>query len=297
MANERGFLLYANHSDQINYPRLAICCALSIKTNLKNNSITVVLDNESKKYLDLHPKEVVDKAFDNVIVTSNKFQAPIREHRNSPWSTFKTEFNNQHRISAYQHSPYKETILIDTDFIIANNELDSIWGCNEGFLMNRKAIDLQGNKFGSIEEERLGVNGIPMYWATIVYFKKCKFSKVFFNLVKYIKEEYDYFRFLYGFKGSYYRNDYSFSIAAHILNGFVYGGQKSFPNDTLITSYQEDEIAEIKDSKEFIVISSNMDEKWKSVLVNTKDMNVHFMNKYELVRISDKFIKSCMEKL
>lgn len=298
MNNEKGFLLYANHSDKINYPRLAICCALSIKTNLRNNNVTVVMDENSAQHMyDLHSQDVITKAFDDIVITTEQYQTPVREHLNSPWYKFKSKFNNKHRILAYDHSPYDETILVDVDYIVMNDELDNVWGCNDDLLMNRKAIDLQGQKFGSIDEERLEVNGVPMYWATLVYFKKCEFSKVFFDLVNYIKEEYNYFRFLYGFEGSYYRNDFAFSIAAHIMNGFEYGGQKSFPNDTIVTSYQEDEIAEFKDSKELILISTNMDEKWKSVLVNSDNMNIHFMNKAELFRISEDFIKSCMEKL
>lgn len=298
MNNEKGFLLYANHSNNINYPRLAICCALAIKTNLKINNVTVVMDEESAKHMhDIHPQDLIDAAFDIIIVTNREHQSPIRTHSNSPWYTFKSKFNNKHRIHAYDQSLYEETILMDVDYIVMNDELDNVWGCNEDLLMNRKAIDLQGNKFGSILEERLEVNGIPMYWATLVYFKKSNFSKAFFDLVNYIKEEYNYFRFLYEFDGSYYRNDFAFSIAAHIMNGFEYGEQKSFPNDTIVTSYQEDEIAAIKDSKEFVLISTNMDEKWKSVLVNSDNTNIHFMNKAELFRISEDFIKSCMEKL
>jgi len=298
MKNEKGFLLYANHSDKINYPRLAICCALAIKSNLKNNNVTVVLDKKSKKHMyDIHSEDIINTAFDNIIVTTKSYQTPIRDHFSSPWYKFQSKFNNKHRINAYINSPYKETILMDVDYIVMNDEIDHVWGCNEDLLINRNAVDLQGNKFGSIQEERLGINGIPMYWATLVYFKKGGFSKAFFNLVNYIKEEYNYFRFLYGFEGTYYRNDFAFSIAAHIMNGFGYGSQKSFPNDTIVTSYQEDEIAELKNSNEWILISTDMNEKWKSVLVNSDNMNIHFMNKLELFKISDDFIKSCLEKL
>jgi len=298
MQNEKGFLLYANYSDNINYATLAVCCALSIKSSLVNNNVTVVLDKKTKSQLQKsHSKEIITKAFDNVIVTTKKFQSLKRRHFNTPWETFASTFNNKPRILAYNHSPYKETILLDTDVIVMNNDFDSIWGCDSDFLMNRKAIDLQGKPFGSIEDQKLSINGIPMYWATQVYFKKGKFSKTFFDLVNYIKDEYNYFRFLYEFPDGYYRNDYVFSIAAHVMNGYINGNQRSFPIDTILTSYQEDNIAYIKDSKELIFLSTNMDEKWKTVLVNVKDMNVHIMNKRELLRISDEFIRSCMEKL
>lgn len=297
MNNEKGFLLYANYSEKIDYATLAVCCALSIKTNLIHNDVTVVLDKKTKEQLlKKYSEDIVNVAFDNIIVTNKSYQTSNRKHSDTPWDSFFSEFNNKHRILTYLHSPYKETILIDTDFIVMNNEFDLIWGCSEDFLMNRNAVDLQGKKLDD-SDLYISQTGIPLYWATLVYFKKCEFSKAFFDLVSYIKEEYNYFRFLYGFPEGFYRNDFAFSIAAHIMNGYEYGGQKPFPNDTIITSYQEDSIAHIKDSKEIIFLSTNMNEKWKSVLVNTKGMNVHVMNKIDFIKRSKDFIEYCMEKL
>jgi hypothetical protein len=135
-----------------------------------------------------------------------------------------------------------------------------------------------------------------MYWATLVYFKKSPYTETFFDLINYIKEEYNYFRFLYEFECDYYRNDFAFSIASHIMNGYSHN-QRSFPIDKIITSYQEDVIAKFIDSKEIIFMSWNLKERWKHILVNTKGMNIHVMNKHELLRISSDFIKSSLEKL
>ena len=297
MTNEKGFLLYANYSENIDYATLAVCCALSIKTNLKHNNITLVLDKKSKSQLfKKYSDDIIDSAFDNIIVTNKSFQTSNRKHVYTPWDHFISGFNNKHRILAYQHSPYQETILLDIDFLVMCDEFDSIWGCPDDFLMNREAVDLRDNRLDD-NDVYISQTGIPLYWATLVYFKKCEYSKTFFDLINFIKEEYSYFRFLYGFPEGYYRNDFSFSIAAHIMNGYEFGGQKSFPNDKIVTSYQEDSIACMKDSKEIIFMSTIMKEKWKSVLVNVKDMNVHVMNKIELMNISQDFIKSCMEKI
>ena len=95
----------------------------------------------------------------------------------------------------------------------------------------------------------------------------------------------------------FYRNDFSFSIAVHIMNGYIQSGIKPFIEDTILTSYQKDCIADIINSNEILFLSHNVDEPWKNTLVNIKDMNVHIMNKKELLRLSDKFIELCMEKL
>jgi len=296
--NRRGFLLYAFGHKDLDYGKLSICCALSIKSTLKNNHITVVMTKETKsKLITTVSEEILKIAFDKIIISKEKFRSGKRSHFDSPWISFQSEFNNQNRVLSYQYSPYDETIILDVDYIVMNNNLDYIWGSNEDLLINKKVIDLQGNKFGALEDRRLSKHGIPLYWVTIVYFKKSKLAEIFFDLVNYIRDEYNFFQFLYEFKKGFYRNDFSFSIAIHMINGYIKDGIKSLPEDTIITSYQKDTIAQIKNSKEIIFAAHNPDEPWKSTLVNIKDMNVHIMNKRELLRISDRFIKSCLESI
>jgi len=295
---KRGFLLHAFGNKDLDYGKLAVCCALSIKTNLQNNSVTVIMDEGTKTWLNTSfPKDILKTAFDKIIISKEKFQSGKRRHFDSPWINFKAEFNNQPRVLSYNYSPYDETILLDTDYIVMNDNFDYVWGSSEDLLINKKAVDLKGDIFGDISDQRLSNHGIPLYWATVVYFKKSPFAESFFNTVNYIREEYNFFQFLYGFKEGFYRNDFSFSIAAHILNGYVDKGIKSLPEHVILTSYQKDAIADLIDSGEIIFMSHNVDEPWKSTLVNVKDMNVHVMNKRELLRVSDDFIDSCLEKL
>ncbi|MCK5611913.1 hypothetical protein KAR91_59130 [Candidatus Pacearchaeota archaeon] len=296
--NERGYLLHAFGNKDLDYGKLAICCALSIKSNLKINHTTVVMDEWTKKWLETSiSKDILSTAFDTIIIPEGKFQTGKRRHFDSPWVSFKSDFNNQSRVFSYRYSPYDETILIDSDFIIMNDSFDSIWDLNEDLMINNKAVDLQNDQFGSVEDKRLSNHGIPLYWATVVYFRKSEMSEIFFNLVDYIREEYNFFQFLYGFSEGFYRNDYSFSIAAHILNGYISSGIRSLPEDFLIMSYPKDTIAKLIDSNEIIFCSTNKVEEWKTTLVNIKELNLHIMNKREILRVSDKFIESCMEKI
>ena len=256
------------------------------------------MDEGTKKWLSTSlPKDIIEKAFDKIIISKKKFPKGKRRHFDSPWFNFKAEFNNQPRVLSYKYSPYDETILLDIDYIVMNDNFDYVWGSSEDLLINKKAVDLKGDLFGDISDQRLSPHGIPLYWATVVYFKKTPFAESFFDMVNYIKDEYNFFQFLYGFKLGFYRNDFSFSIAAHILNGYMDKGIKSLPEKSIITSYQKDVIAAILDSNEIIFMSHNVEEPWSSTLVNIKGMNVHVMNKRELLRISDDFINSCMEKL
>ena len=51
------------------------------------------------------------------------------------------------------------------------------------------------------------------------YFTKTKLNELFFRLVEYIRDNWEYYRLLYQINDKKYRNDYAFSIAIHILNG------------------------------------------------------------------------------
>lgn len=297
--NKKGFLLHAfGYNKELNYGTLALCCALSIKTNLKINDVTIIMDWKTKEWITSYfPKRILKSAFDNIIVSDESFPSGDKINFDTPWKTYKSKFNNQNRVLSYDYSPYDETILIDVDFFIMSDSFDNIWDSKEDLLLNKKAIDLKGNLFGTGKDQTLSPYGIPQYWATIVYFKKSEYSKTFFNLINYIRKEYNFFQFLYGFKEGYYRNDFSFSIAAHILNGYLKDGVKPFPEDSILSSYQEDSIADVINHNEFIFLSHNVDEPWKNTLVNIKERNVHIMNKKEIMRISNEYINLCMEKL
>jgi len=296
--HDRGFLLHAFSSKELDYATLAVCCALSIKTNLKNNNVTIIMDERIEKNLkSLFSSSVIDKAFDDIIISKQEFKVAKRLHYDTPWDSFTADFNNNSRFLSYECSPYNESILLDTDYIVMNDSFDNVWSSKEDLLINKKVTDLKGKPFPNIKDQRLSDHGIPLYWATIVYFRKSPSAETFFNLVDYIRENYNFFQFLYEFPPSFYRNDFSFSIAVHIMNGYIKNGIKPLIEDTIIASYQKDAIAEIIDSREIIFLSHNVKEEWKNTLVNIKDTNVHIMNKRELLRISDRFIESCLEKL
>jgi len=294
----RGFLLYAFGSKELDYGKLAVCCALTIKSNLKYNNVTLVVDKGTDTWLKKSvPDEILKIAFDNVIVENKRITSGKRRHFDTPWVSFKAPFINQFRTNSYQYSPYDETIVLDTDYIVMNNNFDHIWGCQHDLLMNYTALDLHGKRMGVLSDRRLSKYGIPLYWATLVYFRKCDFSRVFFDLTEYIREEYNFFQFLYEFKAGFYRNDFSFSVASHILSGYVPHGIKQFPDEFILTSDQKDSIVEVVDHNKIIFLAHQPEESWKSTLVNIHDMNIHIMNKRELIRVSNEIIKLCMEKI
>ena len=229
---KKGFLLIAFNNDEIDYIKMAISCALSIKSHLKYNHITLVTESTNWLYQILSIDEV-KQIFDNIIIVDPPDQKNIRTHYDSPYTKFKAPFLNNKRSSAYEISPYEETILLDVDYLVMSDSLDLVWGCEDDFLINKDATSLRNKKFHE-KEIRLSKDGIPMYWATLIYFKKSELAKRIFDLTNFIKDNYLFYKHLYKFPGHLFRNDYVFSIAIHIISGFINSNINSFPIPTIL---------------------------------------------------------------
>ena len=122
--------------------------------------------------------------------------------------------------------------------------------------------------------------GIEMCWATVFYFKKTERTKILFELINHIKNEWEFYRFKYQIGNTIYRNDFAFAIAIHTINDFAKTNwPKQLPSKLF---YVTD-----KDS-----VDSYVDNKWnftfeRGIKCQIKDMNIHIMNKIGLNKIID----------
>jgi len=137
-----------------------------------------------------------------------------------PWRNF-------NRCSAYELSPYDETLVIDVDFLVVDRSLLNIFNCKWDYLLHRKSHALTADWPTS-----MGEHSLPYIWATVFAFRKTDKSRTFFNLVNRIQENYSYYRSLFNIQERNYRNDYAFAIADIIINGYIVDG-KSIPGSIL----------------------------------------------------------------
>lgn len=292
--SKRGFLIFANNNPELDYGLVALINALMIKTNLKENHVTFVTDEHTLAYLkESRGQALLDKAFDNIIVqdwnevkeahTQRRFYDTKSTAKVLPWY-------NGSRKNAYDLSPYEETILIDCDYLVADKTLDLCWGSHEEIMINKDAITLE-HKPPRITERYLNPYNISMYWATCVYFRKGDKAKLLFDLVAHVRENWEYYRFVYGFGGILYRNDFAFSIAIHMMNGFVSKDAiGSLPTPYLFTSFDSDELYDVPAKNEFLFYVNDTTEDWRFRLSRVKNTSVHVMNKFAVTRLADKFI-------
>jgi hypothetical protein len=292
----KGILFFATNNDNVNYLKIAYTNALMCKRNLgKDLPISVVTSTIS---IDQCPdiRDQLETIFDQIIIDDKTDgQNNVRRYSNTQYFSLQDRFINTNRNSAYELSPYDETLLLDVDFLIQDSSLNSIWGSVEDFMINDMALNLDHLPLLG-EEFRLNPTGIKMVWATAVYFRKTDRVKTIFDMVAFIREHWDYYKLLYGFGGYLFRNDFAFSIALHIMNGFLENDEfKKLPTPFILTSTDRDHIHEVGDGFVKIMYNDmkfqNQNHEHAFYLTKIKGHNVHIMNKLSLLKFLDDLIE------
>ena len=277
MTTSKGAILFARNNDKVDYIKQALFSAKRIKKYL-NIPVSVITDSpEYLKSVDL------DNEFDNVIKMNYDSTNNGRRYYDGSISSYLANFKNNLRYKAYDFSPYDETLLIDTDFIISNDVFKNCFKSSADFMIYKKSQDIS-NSTDRYEFVKISDYTIDFYWATVVFFRKTKLNQIFFNLVGHIQDEWEHYRRIYQIKSPLFRNDYAFSIAIHIINGY----QKSLFAEPLpgtkLYSIDKDILWKINDT-ELTFLVEKKDYLGEYTIVKTKNQNVHVMNKFSLERI------------
>lgn len=285
--------MFAHNNTEIDYFRLAVVNALLVQKNLGIKNITVVTDPHSLKQGEKTlGKRLIKKAINNIIVIEKdkKFKAlNQRLYKDTSHTAKYLPFYNVNRCDAYDLSPYDETLLIDVDYLILSDTLNHCWGHNNELMMNWKYQDIMyERKDPSLA--RLYDMGITMYWATVVYFRKTEYVESFFNVVSHVKNNPQFYKDLYKWQGTLYRNDYSFSIAAHMMSGFVDKGIPQLPT-TLYKSFDTDDIHSAIDENTIVMYLEKPRSPGDFMLTKWQGIDLHIMNKWAINRVSEELLE------
>ena len=129
-----------------------------------------------------------------------------------------------------------------------------------------------------------------MYWATVVYFRKCDYAETFFEFVKHVKDNREYYQELYKWPGKLYRNDYSFSIAAHMIAGFQDKGVTQLPFK-LYKTFDTDNVISALGMNDFLLALEKPRSPGDFILTRWKNIDIHIMNKWAINRVKDEVLK------
>jgi hypothetical protein len=275
----KGVLIIAHNSRSVDYARTAVIAGglakkhLGVPVSLVTDNSTVAWMKESNIYED------TCSVFENIIEIDRPKLDNYRILSDGETSN-NVPFINASRSSAYDLTPYDRTLLIDSDFLIMSPRLNAFWNVDESILISDSMNDIKGDRIGVLDKW-VSETGVHLYWATTVMFSKNQESKTFFQLVDFIKENYNYFSDVYRFDNRHYRNDISFSIALHIMNGFK---KNNIFLPPILTVQGKDILNAVGKNKDLKILVNNTNEFYLSSI---KEVDVHIMNKQSLVRNYD----------
>lgn len=279
----QGVLLFAYNSKNMDYTKQAIFCAKLIKKYL-NKEVALVTDNE--EYIQ-RQYPFYSKYIDHIITTGHESDVQERVYHDGLYHSDRQRWYNTNRSTCYDLSPFEETLVLDTDVLIFNDELNKCFGVSDDFLIS-KDYNFVDTKRDYSQFNKISETTCDMFWATAFYFKKTKFTKLFFNLIEHIKENWHFYRLVYEILETKFRNDYAFSIAIHMLRGMKEATWPlSIPASMWIT-IDKDILLSIDDTKLTLLLHKEYDYQGSVI----KDANVHVMNKFSLERCINKVFEN-----
>ena len=261
----RGALIFAHNNRDIDYALMSIISGGLVTKHLK---VPVSLVTDETTIAWMHTSNIFQRAtelFDKII----EVDKPITSNQRRLHDGIENKvvpFVNSNRSSAWDVTPYDRTLLLDSDFLIFSDRLGEYWAVDEDIMIAQSMSDISSQERLGYHDRYVSDTGIHLFWATTVMFTKNNSSRAFFDLVEYVRSNYQYYGNLFRFDIRQYRNDISFSVAKHILNGFETDTTNSVGSDGRLT---------------FLVSSMSNSTFCAAAL---KDIDVHIMNKQSIIR-------------
>jgi hypothetical protein len=198
-----GALIFAFNNEQIDYLAMARWSARNINRHL-GIPTAIVTD-----------QPFVELDYERCIVVA----CPPKD--NARWFADlqgSVTWYNSNRVDAYSLSPWDQTLVLDSDYVVASDQLKPLLNSAQDFLAHRWAYDITGlQNFEGLNY--FGTYHMPMWWATVMMFRRSTQAELIFKAMQMIRENWTHYRNLYGNPSSTYRNDHALSIALGIVNG------------------------------------------------------------------------------
>jgi hypothetical protein len=200
-----GALIFAFNNEETDYLAMAAWSADNIRRHL-NIPVAVVTDAD--------PGDSRVSGFDRVItvVPQTGGTRYFEDYEKT------VSWHNAGRTDAYHLSPYDKTLVLDADYVVASSDLRNIIDADSDFQCFKTAFDLSRGE-PLTELNQFGQHNLPMWWATVMMFRRSNTAQYIFDCMNMIKDNWQHYRDLYGIQKSTYRNDFALSIAIGIVSG------------------------------------------------------------------------------
>lgn len=284
---KNGALIFAHNSREVDYALHAVIAGGLVVKHL-NVPVSLVTDSSTLKWMEesgIHATAL--HVFENIIEVEKPVTGNVRNLYDG-LTKKSVPFVNSNRSSAWDLTPYDRTLLIDSDFLIFSNRLSEYWQAEGDILISQAMNDVCDISRAGYHDRYVSDTGIHLLWATNVIFTKNERSKAFFNMVDYIRKNYQYYADLFRFNPRQFRNDIAFSVAKHILDGFETDLVRTLP--PVLTTMDRDILYKVDENEKMtFLVSPRLDHNFCAVGI--KGMDVHVMNKDSITRNADSLLR------
>jgi hypothetical protein len=257
----RGVLLFAFNSPKYDYYAMAVYAAKRINHFL-NLPVSVVTDEESAATNTTYE-------FDNVIIAPAD---KTNKRDNTLWL-------NKGRYRAYELSPYDETLLLDTDYVVNSDKLLKTFDTGVDFCCHDTTSFMM---HPGVPQEVLSAYSFDTLWATVIMFRKTERAKHIFECLEMVQKNYNHYANIHNFIAGVFRNDYALTLALRIANGHSTDPSDIIPwnlvhvgKNTSVYKNNDDEF-----NTEYTVMFDNWQRgKIRKEYTTIKDCDFHVMNK------------------
>lgn len=283
----RGAVIFAHNSREVDYALIAIISGGLAKKNL-NIPVSLITDNTTEAWMkESGIYQKASEVFDKIILVEKPKTSNTRRLHDGD-SNKTVPFVNTNRNSVWDLTPYDRTLLLDSDFLIFSDRLNEYWDIDEDFLIAGSAQDIYDQKRLGYHDRYVSDTGVHLFWATTVMFTKNERSKSLFDMIAYVKKNYEYYADIFRFDHRQYRNDIAFSVAKHILDGFTTESKMTLP--PLLTALDKDILVSVDDNAKLtFLVTPNSDSTFCAATI--KNMDLHIMNKQSIIRNAESLLK------
>ena len=224
----QGVLIFAFNNEATDYIAMAAWSAKNIRRHL-NLPVAVVTDA---------PEVAAKYTFEHIIATV----ADTGGSRYFEDYGTNVTWHNAGRITAYELSPFDQTLVLDADYVVASDALLDVLKIPQQFAAFRDSLDVAN----LTNLDTFGAHHMPMWWATVMMFRRGNISQFIFDSMQMIRNNWQHYRDLYGIHQNNYRNDYALSIALGLVAGAeqsvheIYGSMVNIMPEPRLTWIEQD---------------------------------------------------------
>lgn len=262
----KGVVLFAHNNDKVDYYRMAVYTAKRVNRFL-DLPVTIITDDYT-----LSTTTALDYQFDHTIT----IEADRTNIRN------KSAWINKGRYRVYDLTPYDETLVLDTDYMVNSARLLETFDQPSDFLCYQDSKFLSDDK----QNEMMSSQTLSIYWATVMRFSKSDRVRDIFKMIEMVQNNYEHYANLHQFMPYMYRNDYSVTIALRTVNGHIDNPQDAITG-RLIHTGKNIKVERVDDTTYDISSNIEINGKTRRQYFRIKDYDFHMISKDNFMEIAN----------